>query len=352
MMLWDGNRRAQGIRNACLVVALLGGCSEDSSPDTSPNDSTPLSPNEDTTQLVAREYCARVCDRAKTCDEDFDRQTCERQCQGQSGVLVNLNPALAEGFYECVDDTACSTVGNGRFFASCLASTAKDVGIPKEGEKLCAALENAADECSFTDYSERACRTAISTYSDGALADAIVCAQKKCDLIFPCLGATLTLPSELNGAPIGFTNQGLSSSGNARTAVQTMFPRSASEAPITAPDATTSAPLDPTSGPLDEDETSESVDPVDPVDPVDTCDECFNNQCGTEMDACLATDACLELYGVLLDCLSEEQGVTSAATDCFLDYVEEHHPTNVESLTALTNLLDCIEGDACTDQCR
>lgn len=333
----------RGARTACLIMALLGGCSDDPPP----SEPSPAVSHEEaeTAQLVAREYCSRVCTRAKTCDDDFDRQTCERQCQAESGIVVNLNPALAPAFYECVDDTSCSSVGNRRFVAGCLANAAEDVDLPKQGEKLCKALEDAADECSFTDYSERACRTAIAAYADGALADAAVCAQKKCELIFPCLTATLTLPSELNGTPIGFTEGGLSSSGNARTVVEALFPRSADQAPTPTPEATTSTSSEPTSATADAEEASESDNEAD------ACDECLTNQCGTQIDGCLATDACLELYGVLLQCLEDEQGVTSTATTCFSDYVDEHHPTNVESLTALTNLMDCLESADCSGHC-
>jgi hypothetical protein len=328
-------------------MALLVGCADDGSPsDPSPNDPTP---GGETKELAPREYCSRVCDRAKTCDEAFDRQTCERQCQRESGVLVNLNPALAPGFYECVEDTSCSSVGNHHFLADCLASAAQDVDLPKEGENLCKALEKAADECGFTDYNQQACRTAVSAYAEGALVDAAVCAQKKCDLVFPCLDATLGLPSELNDAPIGFTERGLSSAPGSRPAVELLFPRSAGAAREANPGATPTPSA--TTPKPSEDQTSESNDTSDSTVTTDDCDDCLENQCGSEVDACVATDACVELYGVFVDCLNDQR-VTEDATTCFFDYVEAYHPTNVESLTALTNLMSCIEGSDCSALCN
>src|SRR5690606_12146477 len=104
-----------------------------------------------------QEYCDRLCGRAKTCDESFDHQTCARECNSESGVITNLNPSLLDGLYECVAHTSCSTIAVQRFAAPCLADAATGLTPSGTGRAFCAELAQAADECSFTDYDERAC---------------------------------------------------------------------------------------------------------------------------------------------------------------------------------------------------
>lgn len=227
-----------------------------------------------TTGVEPEEYCDQLCSRVKTCDEDYDRQTCVRECSSQSGVIGNLNPLLLDGLYTCVEKTSCSTIGAEHFVAECLADAASEVEPSSAGKAFCGELKTAADDCSFTDFDERACWNATTAYSSGVLDDGAVCALKKCTLIIDCLDATLKLPTELDGSPIGFDAEGLSSDTEAVPAVFALFPETANEfadPDLPGPDPIPSATEEPSTASTEEPSTTSSLvdDPI-PAPPVPT----------------------------------------------------------------------------------
>lgn len=315
------------------------------------------------TEVEADDYCKHLCDRGKACNEDYDRQTCVRECTSESGVIGNLNPSLLAGLYECVDKTSCSTIEAERFIAACLADAASDVAPNSAGKALCKELETAADECSFTDFDERACWQVSSAYSDEVLESATICARKKCELIVDCLDATLKVPSELDGSPIGFDTGQLSSGTEARAATESFLPETsnASVSPETDP---TTAPHDPTPSetvPLETDParsnvtnaTSETlatttvptlpphtdttppgIDITDPdvqaeycVDG-DACSDCRFKACCLETLTCLTNDDCMGWVDCVYDCPTDAYACVEACRQTFaagevgaLDYV-------------------------------
>lgn len=356
-------------------------------------------------------YCRTLCDRGKSCDEAYDRQTCLRQCQSESGVITNLSSDLTEGWTECVDNTSCSTIGTERFVAECLADAANHVEPSDRGSQFCAELRRAADECSFTDYDERACWRAVTAYSEVALESGIVCAKKRCELIVDCLEATLKLPSEPDGSPIGFDDQGLSSGRDAVPAEQSLLPETSlalPPSPIVAPGVatsvatgpstetpateaasedgstdgseTTSAPTREAAGtsattsagawsetPTDsapEPETTETGSSPPPADssvqgtstapdssdepaPRSECDQCLYDTCGAEENTCFGDLVCLQLVDALLSCSDQAADEGMTLDECFTPYVDAAYVSSPESVFAFYTWTDCLTSAEC-----
>lgn len=347
-------------------------------------------------------YCATLCDRGKTCDEAYDRQTCLRQCQSESGVVTNLGPALIEGWTACVNNTSCSTIATEQFVAECLADAANSVEPSDRGSQFCDELRRAADECSFTDYDERACWRAVTAYSDVALESGVVCAKKRCELIVDCLEATLKLPSEPDGSPIGFDDQGLSSSAEALPAVQSLLPETAapdrpSQSTSSTPSSesteaeldpgstrdpapTSAAPRDttPTSAASEEvtswDElptdpatgswTTETTSSTPPADssvretstaaesseeppPRSECDQCLYDRCGDEENTCFGDLVCLQLVDALLGCSDEADVEGTPLDECFSPYVDAAYVSSPDSVFAFYAWTDCLTTAVC-----
>lgn len=315
------------------------------------------------TKVEADDYCKHLCDRGKACDEAYDRQTCVRECESESGVIGNLNPALLEGLYECVDKTSCSTIEAERFVAECLADAADEVDPNTAGKALCTELETAADECSFTDFDERACWQVSSAYSDEVLESAAICARKKCELIVDCLDATLKVPSELDETPIGFDDGELSSESSARPATESFLPETSTvvvspdtgpttkprdttpdetvppdtDQVRTEPSETTDAPLTtPTlpTLPINTEPTPPGIDITDPdvqaeycADEND-CDDCRFKACCLETLTCLTNSDCIGWIDCVSGCPADAYACTDACRQTFaageiaaIDYV-------------------------------
>jgi hypothetical protein len=198
---------------------------------------------------------------------------------------------------------------------------------------FCQELERAADECSFTDYDERACWQVSSAFSEPVLESATICAKKKCNLIIDCLDATMKVPSELDGAPLGFDNGEFSSGNAAHPASVSLFPDTTNV--TVSPSASGTA----ASSPLfsDQAQTSESVSaaslpaentaPIAPPpipsappgididDPAvraqycadaEACSDCRLGACCSETLICLTTESCVEWITCITDCPLED----------------------------------------------
>lgn len=325
------------IRAAVLVCALSSGaCDDDSAPtlvEAAPSSATVQHPDDaaaPTPAVVeANDYCDHVCGRAKDCDESFDRQTCMRECKSESGVISNLNPDLIAGLYECIDNTSCSTIGAERFVATCLADAAASIEPTSAGKAFCKELEKGADECSFTDYEERACWQVSIAFADAVLDSASICARKECDLIIECLDATMKVPSEPDGSPVGFDSGELSSGNAAYPASVSLFPKTtASLSPAVSTGSSLSSGPVPSATPsnassLPADVTNQISAPPLPSAPAgldiedpdvqaqycadaEPCTDCRLSACCIETLTCLTNDSCIEWITCITDCAPED----------------------------------------------
>lgn len=278
-------------------------------------------------------------------------------------MIGNLNPNLVVGLYECVDSTSCSTIGAERFVATCLADAAKDVEPSPAVRDFCKELETAADDCSYTDYDKQACWKVSAVYSDAVLASAVVCAKKECGLIIECVDATLKLPTEPDGSPIGFDGVELSSGAAALPATAAIFPKTATTRPVppdqpstnetlstsddrtTEPQVSTSEPLVPTSAPS----TQPKIDITDPdvqkeycvAD--DRCTDCSFSACCIELLTCLTNDACVDWIGCVADCPNDD---TRCERDC-----RSAHASGEDAALDYLSCFDAAAQGACAPAC-
>lgn len=379
-----------------LVFLLLGNpaCSDDGTETPAEPDSTETKTEEnpaDTkdasvmtpTEVEADDYCKHLCDRGKACDESYDRQTCVRECESESGVIGNLNPALLEGLYECVDKTSCTTIEAERFVAACLADSAGDVDPNAAGKALCKELETAADECSFTDFDERACWQVSTAYSDEVLESATICARKKCALIVDCLDATLKVPSELDGTPIGFDDGEISSGTGARAATESFLPESsvivvspgtdpATKPLDTTPDETdavrtessqsestqaestqgTDAPVTTPTLPTLPTSTDTAPPGIDITDPEvqaeycvdgDVCTDCRFKACCLEALTCFTNNDCVDWIDCFTSCPAEDD-------DC-IDSCRQTHAAGDIAAVDYVNCFNQVDDEVCASQC-
>lgn len=300
--------------------------------------------------IAAGDYCQRLCSRAKACDESFDRQTCVRECESESGVISNLNPELVDGLYECVEQTSCSTIASERFIGVCLADAANGIRPSAAGQAFCEELRTASDECSFTDFDERSCWQVSSGFADNALEGAAVCAKKRCELIVDCLDATLKLPSELDGSPLGFEEARFSSGNLALPASASFLPETASifsPTPTSEPEGPSSNAPGPNSQQLPNSTADEDPPPPSPTETVvpvlpppidsaptgiditdpdvraaycadeDGCTNCWVDACCTETLTCLTNESCVGWITCITDCPSDDRACEDGCRDSY-----------------------------------
>jgi hypothetical protein len=321
------------------------------------------------TVVAADDYCAHLCGRAKACNASFDRQTCLRECKSESGVITNLNPQLLDGLYECVENTSCSTIAAERFVATCLADSGSSIEPSSTGKFFCQELETAADECSFTDYDQRACWQVTNAYADAVLESAAICAKKKCQLIVDCLDATMKVPSELDGSPIGFENAEFSSGNAALPASASLFPEtaSASVSPHTPSDTTAVPTTEPTptteEGPASSRPaaTTERFAPpltsappgLDVSDPdvraaycsnVDPCTDCSLGACCVETLACITMQSCVDWISCFTDCAVDDR---ACEDECRITYATGEDAA-FEYIACFTSAPEGVCANACS----
>ncbi len=256
---------------ALLCASTLGACSDDGggggSSSNRPDGGGSIlgggNNNNNSKAIDAEDYCTRVCKVADDCDDDFDKQTCSHRCDNQASSIAKLNPKVQTELYECFDDSACKVVNASDFIAECLNEAVDELTVSKAGKDFCAELEDAANACDFDDYNEDICLQSTTAFADDVLADAKVCAGKKCELVVECLEATFTLPGELDGAPVGLDSKGKVASGSdAVSAVAALLPETTGSNPV--------SPVSPNVSP--DEEPDASVGPVNP-DPSDDTDD-------------------------------------------------------------------------------
>lgn len=310
------------------------------------------------------DYCGSLCDRVKECDASFDRQTCVRECKSESGVITNLNPELVAGLYECVEATSCSAISTERFVATCLADAAESSEPDQATRDFCTELANASDECSFTDYDQRACWRVGSVFDDEVLESALICVKKECDLIVDCLDATMKVPSELDGTPIGFEEEVFSSGNAAGPASAAFLPDTAYQQPAsnasTQPAGSSPAPTPETDTPTTTNtlvpivpppgtSTPDDIDVSDPetrelyCNDEEVCTDCVAGSCCDEILTCLTTEGCVEWIGCVSDCAIDD---LTCEDDCRDTYAAGEDA----AYAYIECFIDASDG-ACSDLC-